>query len=131
MLCSMCSLTNPEWIGRITSLPSAGCTAANLTVQYATGHLPGQDIQFDVYQVLFIIFWKTAFHTDGTQLCCCSYTFPEAFELNEVPVSSLLQPLEVLLNNNPTLQYVSISPQLGILCELAENALHPVTQVTN
>lgn len=54
-----------------------------------------------------------------------------AFEIYEVPVSPFLWPAEALLKNTAALQCISVLPPFGIICELAENVLHPTAQIIN
>ena len=52
-------------------------------------------------------------------------------ELREVPLSPILQPVEVPLNGSTTIWCISHPSQFCIICELAEGALCPIVHIIN
>ena len=52
-------------------------------------------------------------------------------ELYNIPVSSFLQPVKVLLNGSLTLWCISHSSQFCVISKLAEGTLCPIIQTVN
>lgn len=48
------------------------------------------------------------------------------FELHEVHIVSVLNPVKVPLNGNPSLQHIICTTRLSVICKLAENTLNPL-----
>lgn len=60
---------------------------------------------------------------------CRTWHFP-LFELYEVPVGPLLQPIEVPPNSSTTIWSIRSSSQFYIICKLAEGELYPIILIT-
>uniref|UniRef100_A0A8C0IS05 Uncharacterized protein n=1 Tax=Chelonoidis abingdonii TaxID=106734 RepID=A0A8C0IS05_CHEAB len=50
---------------------------------------------------------------------------------SSVSFGPILEFVEVILDPIPTLQHVYLSPQLSVIRELAEGAIHPIIQIIN